>query len=344
MKCKRKTDGRKMSSAGKEALRLRVVHLIEDGSSPEVLAKTLDINPRTLYTWLAKYHYGGDEALKTQPKPGRPPKRDGPQLPRLASIIREKNPLQLKFPFALWTLEMVHELIRREFEVSLSTVSVGRILHRLGLTSQRPLRRAIEQDPALVEHWRSTAFPAIQREAQACNALILFGDEAGIRSDDHRGTTWGRQGHTPIVPRTGARFSVNRLSAVSAQGDLRFMVHEGTATAATFCDFLERLVTGMERPIFLIVDGHRIHRAKKVQRLVAQLDGKLKLFFLPAYSPQLNPDEWVWNTVKQRVAKAFITSREQLIASARSVLHSLQRTPAKIIGFFRDPDCHYAAV
>ncbi len=343
MKCKRKTDGRKMSSAGKEALRLRVVHLIEDGASPEVLARTLDINPRTIYTWLAKYHYGGDDALKTQPKPGRPPKLDGPQLSHLASIIREKNPLQLKFPFALWTLEMVRELIRREFGVSLSAVSVGRILHRLGLTPQRPLRRAIEQDPALVERWRNTDFPAIQREAQACNALIFFGDEAGIRSDYHRGTTWGTQGRTPIVPRTGARFSVNMLSAVSAQGDLRFMVHEGTATAATFCEFLERLVTGMERPIFLVVDGHRIHRAKKVQRLVAQLDGKLKLFLLPPYSPQLNPDEWVWNNVKQRVAKTFITTREQLIASARSVLHSLQRTPAKIIGFFRDPDCHYAA-
>ncbi|CRI63450.1 transposase (fragment) [Thiocapsa sp. KS1] len=148
------------------------------------------------------------------------------------------------------------------------------------------------------------------------------------------------------MPRTGARFSVNMLSAVSAQGDLRFMVHEGTATAATaatFCAFLERLVTGMERPIFLVVDGHRIHRAKKVQRPVVQLDGKLKLFLLPPYSPQLNPDEWVLNNVKQRVAKTFITTREQLIASARSVLHSLQRTQSKIIGFFRDPDCHYAA-
>ncbi|CRI63452.1 transposase (fragment) [Thiocapsa sp. KS1] len=117
MKCKRKTDGRKMSSAGKEALRLWVVHLIEDGASPEALAKTLDINPRTIYTWLAKYHYG-DEALKTRPKPSRPPKLDGTQLSRLASIIREKNPLQLKFPFALWTLEMVRELIRREFDAS----------------------------------------------------------------------------------------------------------------------------------------------------------------------------------------------------------------------------------
>lgn len=342
MKCKRKTDGRRVSSEGKEALRIRVVHLVKEGASPEELAKTLDINPRTIYRWLAKYHYGGADALKTKPRPGRPPKLDGLQLSRLASMIREKNPLQLSFPFALWTLEIVREVIRREFNVHLSAVSVGRILRTLGFTPQRPLRRAIEQNPALVERWRAEDFPAIQREAQRNNALIFFGDEAGIRSDYHRGTTWGPQGHTPVVPRTGARFSINMLSAVSAQGDFRFMVHDGTATAETFCQFLKQLVVGVEQPVYLIVDGHRIHRAKKVQQLVAELAGKLKLFFLPPYSPQLNPDEWVWNNVKQRVAKQFVVTKAELSRLAQAALSALMKAPETIKGFFRDPDIQYA--
>lgn len=342
MKCKRKTDGRKMSSEGKEALRIRVVHRVRDGASPEELAKALDINPRTIYRWLAKYHYGGDDALKTRPKPGRPPKLDGAQLCRLSSIIREKNPLQLNFPFALWTLEIVREVIRREFDVHLSAVSVGRILRTLGFTPQRPLRRAIEQDPVLVQRWRAEQFPQIQRDAKENHALIFFADEAGIRSDYHRGTTWAPQGHTPVVRRTGARFAVNMLSAVSADGAFRFLVHEGTATAQTFCEFLGHLLVGAQRPIYLIVDGHRIHRAKKVQQFVATCDGKLKLFFLPPYSPQLNPDEWVWNNVKQRIAKQLVITKNELYDLAETALSALMAAPDIIRGFFRDPDIQYA--
>jgi len=342
MKCKRKTDGRKISSEGKEALRIRVVHLVRDGASPEDLAKTLDINPRTIYRWLANYHYGGDDALKTKPKPGRPPKLDGSQLCRLAAIIREKSPLQLSFPFALWTLEIIREVIRREFDVHLSAVSVGRILRTLGFTPQRPLRRAIEQNPALVRRWRAEDFPQIQDEAKKNNAMIFFGDEAGIRSDYHRGTTWAEQGNTPVVCRTGARFSINMLFAVSADGEFRFMLHEGTATAETFCQFLKQLLIGVERPIYLIVDGHRIHRAKKGQQLVADLDGKLKLFFLTPSSPQLNPDEWVWNNVKQRVAKQLVVTKSQLYQLAQAALSALKQAPETIKGFFRDPDIQYA--
>jgi transposase len=172
--------------------------------------------------------------------------------------------------------------------------------------------------------------------------LILFADEAGIRSDYHRGTTWGAQGHTPVVLRTGARFSVNMLSAVSAQGDFRFMVHEGTATADTFCQFLRQLIVGMERPIYLIVDGHRIHRAKKVQQLIEELSGKLKLFLLPPYAPQLNPDAWVWNNVKQRVAKQFVVTKAELHELAQAARSTLMEAPETIKGFFRDPAIQYA--
>lgn len=213
----------------------------------------------------------------------------------------------------------------------------------LGLTSQRPLKRAYEQNPVLVEQWRNTDFPQIRRRAKREKATIFFADEAGIRSDDHRGHIGSPSGETPIVKRAGALFSLNMLSAVSAQGELRFMVHEGTTTAETFCTFLKRLAHGIEGNIFLVVDGHRIHRAKKVQALLKQLDGKITLFFLPPYSPRLNPDEWVCNHVKQRVAKQPARSKAQLKAKALAALRSLQRLAEKIRGFFCDPDCAYAA-
>lgn len=343
MKCKRSTDGRKLSSETKEELRIRVVHQVRSGASPEELAKTLDINPRTIYRWLERFHYGGEDALRNKAKPGRPPKLDWMQMSWLAKLVRDNNPLQLNFPFALWTLAMIREVIRREFDVRLSEVSVGRIMRTLGFTPQRPLKRAYEQNPVLVERWRREEFPQIQRQAKRDNALIFFADESGIRSDYHRGRTWAPEGKTPVVKRAGARFSLNMLSAISAQGQMRFMVHEGTATADTFCAFLERLATGVEQKIFLVVDGHRIHRAKKVQAFLETLNGKITLFFLPPYSPQLNPDEWVWNQVKQRVSKQPARSKSELRERVLSALHSLQKMPDKIRGFFRDPDCAYAA-
>ena len=238
---------------------------------------------------------------------------------------------------------MVRELVYREFQVALSEVSVGRLLRRLGLSPQRPLHRAIAQNPVLVDRWRKEDFPAIQRDAADINALIMFADESGIRTDYHRGTIWGPVGQIPIVTRLGARYSVNRLSAIKAQGEKRFMLHEGRVTAETFYEFLRRLVVGMDRPIFVIVDGHSIHCAKKVKQLLKEYEGKLKLFPLPPYSPQLNPDEWVWNNVKQRVAKQFINSREQLLEVTRQALTSLQNMPKTIQGFFQDPDIRYTA-
>jgi transposase len=222
-------------------------------------------------------------------------------------------------------------------------VSVGRVMRTLGFTPQRPLHRAYQQDPALVEKWRAEDYPAIQKRAKKEKAQIFFADEAGIRSDYNKGHTWAPEGKTPVVEATGARFSLNMLSAVSAQGQFRFMVHEGTATAQTFCTFLRRLAEGSEHKIFLIVDGHRIHRAKKVQTLLERLKGKITLFFLPPYSPQLNPDELVWGQVKQRVGKQPIKSKDDLKARVLAALRSLQRLPQNVRGFFEAPSCQYAA-
>jgi transposase len=342
MECKRPSDGRKLDHKTLEVLRMRTVARVQQGERPEVLAKALDLNPSTVYRWLVKFHYGGKEALKAKPVPGRPPKLSGKQMSWIASTVREKNPLQLQFPYALWTLAMIRELIGKQFGVRLSEVSVGRLMRTLGFSPQRPLHRAYQQDPVLVGQWRAKDYPEIQKRAKQEKALIFFADESGIRSDYHKGHTWAPVGKTPVVEATGARFSLNMLSAVSAQGQFRFMVHEGTATAETFCTFLKRLAHGVEQKIFLIVDGHRIHRARKVQALLTELRGKITLFFLPPYSPQLNPDELVWGQVKQRVGKQVIKTKDDLKARVTAALRSLQRLPQKIRGFFQAPSCQYA--
>jgi len=162
-----------------------------------------------VYSWLANYREGGLEALRARPVPGRPAKLSGAQLGRLYGLVVGNDPRQLRFAFALWTRAMVGDLVRREFGVRLSEVSVGRLLRQLGLSPQRPLYRAYQQNPEAVARWKAEEYPAIREQAAKAGATIYFADEAGVRSDDHAGTTWAPVGQTPVVATTGERFGVN---------------------------------------------------------------------------------------------------------------------------------------
>jgi transposase len=215
-------------------------------------------------------------------------------------------------------------------------------MKRLGFTPQRPLYRAWQQDPARVEQWRKEAFPKIAARAKREKGLIFFADESGLRSNHHAGTSWSPRGQTPIVKATGARFSLNMLSAVNALGHFRFMTVEGRVNATVFRDFLKRLITGMERKIFLIVDGHPTHKAKLVRSFVATHQDRIELFFLPPYSPELNPDELAWAHVKTKVAKKTAQTKEELKAAVERALRQLQKMPRIVAGFFHAPTCAYA--
>jgi transposase len=338
----RDNDGRKLDHQTLEALRIRAVGQVGEGAHPEDVAAALGLHRKTVYAWLAKYREGGNDALRARPVPGRPPKLGGAQLSRLYALIAGQDPRQMQFEFALWTREMVREVIRREFGVSLSVVSVGRLLRKLGMSPQRPLHRAYQQNPKAVDRWKREEYPAIQARAEAEEATIYFADEAGIRSDYHAGTTWSPVGQTPQVKNTGARYSVNMISAVSAKGALRFAVYEGNTNAATFINFCKRLLHDAAGPVYLIVDGHPAHRATAVQQYVASTEGRLKLFRLPGYSPELNPDEWVWKNVKHdRIGKTGVTSKEDLKSKAVGALRRLQKRPALVRAFFADPHLRY---
>jgi len=339
-----KNDARKLDHKTLEAIRIRAVEQVQSGQSPEIVIKALGFSRACIYNWLAAYRAGGWHALRAKPLKGRPRKITGRQMKWIYDAVTLKNPLQYKFEFALWTRPMIRALIRDKFGIRLSVASVGRLLAQLGLTCQKPLMRAFQQNPTLVEEWLRDEYPRIRVRARKTGAEIFFADEAGVRSDFHSGRTWAPRGKTPVIAATGARFGFNMISAVSPRGQLRFMVVAGKVAAGQFCEFLRRLIHGAQRPIFLIVDGHPVHRSAKVKQLAQSLRGRLELFYLPPYSPELNPDEWVWNDLKNNgIGRMRMTGPDDMRSKVISHLKWMQRTPDLIRSFFQAPTTKYAA-
>lgn len=342
---KTKTDARALDHKTLTELRKRAVARIQAGESPTAVARVMGIHVRTIFRWLALYRSGGLDQLNAGKRGGRRRKLDGKAMKWLYDTVTMKNPLQLRFPFALWTSTMIRELIRKHLGIPLSRSSVCRLLGQLGLSAQRPLWKAYQQDPETVLQWIENEYPKIRRKAREVGATIYFGDEAGVRSDFHSGTTWAKRGQTPIVSSTGARFSANMISAVSLRGQLRFMLTKGRVTAKVFIEFLKRLLINAPGPIFLIVDGHPTHKAKCVRRFVDAQEGKFELYYLPPYSPELNPDEYVWNDLKNNcLGRKLITSPDQLRKQVIGHLRKIQKMPELIKSFFRSPTTKYATI
>jgi len=335
-------DGRKLSPKTLEEIRTRAVQRVQDGESPEIVIKTLGFSRACIYNWLARYRAGGWHGLKTGNRSGRPRKLTGEHMAWIYRTVVDKDPLQLKFAFALWTRAMIGILIKRQFGIELSEASVGRLLRQLGLSCQKPLFRAYQRNPEMATRWKQEIFPEIKKRAKQVGATIYFQDESGIRSDFHSGTTWAPKGQTPVVEATGARFSLNMMGAISTRGQLRFMVVKGGVTSEQTCDFLNRLMHGTDQPVFLIWDGHPTHRSKKVKECIASFDGKLEVFTLPSYSPELNPVEQVWNNVKNHgIGRKKVIGPDQMKSLVLGQLRRLQKLASIVKSFFRHPDCSY---
>lgn len=338
----KKSDGRKLSHEVLEEMRIQAVKaVIQRKQSPEKVIAVLGFHRSCIYDWLKLYRKGGYKALKSSKAKGPEPKIGRTEEKKLIRWLM-KDPRQLHFDFGLWTLEMIQELIRQKFNKEMHVTTVSRLLDRIGFTHQKPLFRAWQQDPEKVQRWFEEEYPAIQKEAKKENRQIFFEDEAGFRSTDAKGKTWSPKGNRPIVKTTGARFGLNAISAVSPKGELRFSLYDGPFNGEVFIDFLQRLLDSVEGNITLIVDGHPVHKRIKVKEFIEGTHGRLKMYFLPPYSPELNPDELVWQQTKGITKRKMIGGPKQFKAQIQSILHSLQKQKDKIISLFSHPDVAYA--
>ena len=326
--------------------KLAAVRMMQSGASPDNVARIFDVSRAIAFRWNQLYEKHGASALEIKKAPGRTPSLTLEQRGKIFALIAGSNPVQMQLDFGeLWTRKNVREMIRREFRVKLSDVQVGRVLRDIGLSPQKPLYRSYKQNPELVEEWKKVIYPKIRARAAAEGAEILFGDEASVRTDHHTGTTWAPVGQTPVVRDSGKRQAVKMISAVSPRGLVRFQVHLGSMNGDRFIEFLKALIKSVDaEEVFLIVDGSSVHKSKKVKAFLEkdEIRGCLELFFLPGYSPELNPDEWVWNNVKNtRLGRVVSHDRDDLKSKAIGALRRLQNMPGLVRSFFLDPCLSY---
>ncbi len=342
----KKTDGRKLDTATQSHLRRSVVLAVRDGMTQTEAARTFGLSLRAVSKYMALDRAGGLRALK----PGQRGRRPGSgrltlkQAQQIRQLIVGKMPDQLKLPFYLWTRAAVALLIEHECGATVSLTSVGRYLKAWGMSPQKPVRRAYERNDAAIARWLRLEYPAIARDARREGATIYWGDEMGLRSDHVAGTSYAPLGQTPIVRATGQRFGCNMISAISNRGQLAFMVFQGTFGGPLFVNFMQRLIKQAHGKVYLIVDGHPVHRSRVAKAFVAANEDRLRLIRLPGYCPELNPDELLNQDVKTNaLGKSRPTNRGELIAGVRRHLHRRQKQPAVIKNLFQEKHVRYAA-
>src|SRR5829696_2634298 len=288
-------DTRSLPGAAQAALRNRAVRAVLEGMTQAEAARVFRVHHNAVNRWVKRYREGGFQGLAEQRRGRRPGEQAALtewQQQELIALVRESTPDQLGLAEYLWTRDAVAELIGQRYGLLLARTTVGGYLRGWGFSPQKPQRRALEQNPAAVARWLATEFPAIRAQAKREGGVVLWLDEMGVRSDAAAGRSWAPVGQTPVIKRTGKRFRVNMLSAISNAGRLRFRLFTGSFTAAVFIEFLGRLLRDSGgRKVHLIVDGHPVHRAKAVSAWVERHAEGMQLHLLPGYSPELNPVE-----------------------------------------------------
>ena len=341
-----KTDGRKLAPVIQELIRQRAVAAVGNGMTHVKAAEVFGVTRHSVDRWIKAYSSAGADALRARkrgPK-GERSRLKGWQSATICNLIRDRHPEQLKLPFVLWTAEAVRQLINRRFKLHVSARTVRRYLVRWGFTPQKPVRRAYERNDAAVQRWLKEEYPAIRKAAKREKALIYWGDGMGVRSDHQAGRSYAPKGKTPVIPGTGQRFGCNVFSAITNRGHLDFMVYKKGFTALVFVRFLRRLIKQAKRKIFIIVDRHPVHRSKKVSEWLENHKSQIRLFFLPGYSPDLNPDEMVNQDVKTNaVGRKRAHNREQLMRHVRGYLDRRRRQPNMVMRYFHEKSVLYAA-
>ncbi len=321
--------------------RVSVVKAIQAGEPPKLVARVFQLPLATVYSWLSMYRAGGLHNLRDGQRSGRPPKVSAEIMKWLYDAITMGDPRQHKFEFCLWTRRIIRSLLKEKYGLDLSLPSISRLLKQLGLSVQKPIYKAYQQNKESVKEWINGIFPGIKQQAQEEDAEIYFADESSFRSDHHHGGTWAKIGETPIIEEHRGRFGVNCISAVTARGAMFFKCFEGRMDSEGFISFLRGLQMDCGKTIYAIADGAKYHKSKKVKEFIEQTNGKIRLFILPAYSPELNPDEQVWNNAKRKTGAMCIKSKEQMFEVVKDVLCSIEQSVDLIKSFFYLKTTHY---
>ena len=339
-----KIDGRTLDHKTLEHLRkLAVKRVLEDHEAPSEVMKSLGLCRTSIYRWLRTADEEGIEALVEKIAQGPEPKLSETQGQQVKRWILGKDPRQYGFDFGLWSRRIVQALIQEKFGLELGLTAVGRLLARLEITPQKPLRRAYERDPVAVALWQSETYPQLKKRAKRLGAKIFFSDEAGFQSDPPLGRTYGLKGKTPVVTTSGQRQSINVISAVNARGQFWAATYTGKLDAEAFVEFLKNFMQERNGKVFLVVDGHPAHHAKRVAEYVQSLGGRLELHFLPPYAPDLNPDEFVWSYMKNNgVSKKPLKKNESLQQRVEEDLQKIHTNRRLVRSFFCAQSVAYA--
>jgi transposase len=340
-------DMRKLPAAAQEERRRQVIGLRRAGLTYDAVAAQVGLSPTGVFDICRRFAKRGAAGLKSGPRgpePGHGRFLDAEQEAEARDLIRRHTPDALELPFALWSRAAVRELILRRFGVQLAVRTMGTYLARWGFTAQKPLRRAYEQDPAAVRRWLRRDYPEIAARTKAEGGAIFWGDETGLRSDDVRGRSYAPRGRTPEVRVNHKRAGLGLISAVTNRGELRWMVLDGAVTAPSLLCFLARLVRDAGQKVFLILDRLPVHRSAKVRAWLAGREAEIEVFYLPGYSPELNPDEGVNGDLKQAVTgKPPARSKAQLKRAVVGHMRKLSKLPDRVRSFFGHETFRYAA-
>src|SRR5665811_251471 len=342
---KARTKKRKNKQAQEET-RFRVAYYLRNkrGTQKEA-AGIFGITERAVSGIWSRYKKGGKRALRSKKRgssQGKKLKKD--QAHEVRRLVRDRLPDQLKLPFGLWTREAVQQLISRKYGVELSRWQVGRYLKDWGYTPQKPIKKAFEQKPEEVKKWLEEKYPAIREQAAKEGAIIYFGDETGCRSTHQAGRSYAPKGKTPTVTATGKRFTVNMISAISNRGHLQFMLMESTFNGEVFQKFLERMIRYGKKKVFFVTDNHPSHKTKKLGQWLEDNRDRIEVFFIPPYSPELNPQEYVNQDLKTNVVgKKRPINKEQLRENISDFMNKRKKDRPQVKKYFHHEHARYAA-
>lgn len=341
-----KKDGRNRTAASQATVREQVVGFLKKkrGTQKEA-SEIFGLSQSGVEKIWRKYKADGKHGIRERKRGVQGGKKiNGKQSAQVRQLIKDKLPDQLKLPYGLWTREAVQQLILTKFGIELSRWQVGRYLKSWGYTPQKPITKAFEQKPERVKQWLEKEYPAIKKRAQKEKAVIYFGDETGMRSDHQAGRSYAPAGETPVIKKTGQRFSLNMISAISNRGHLQFMIMEGRFNSEVFQTFLKRMIKYSKQKIYFITDGHPAHKTKKLNEWLAQNKKRIEVFFLPPYSPELNAQEYVNQDVKTNViGKKRPINKEQMKNNVEDFMKKRKKNKKQVQKYFHVSHVRYAA-